>query len=62
MLQVLRNLLGPAVKLSQPRDFIELGIEHREQNGVVTVNNQGIGIPAGEEGAIFDRCTPSNET
>jgi len=29
---------------------------------VVTVRDQGIGIPAGKEGEIFDRFIPSSET
>ncbi len=62
MLQALRNLLGNVVKFSPPHCVIELGIEQREQNVVVTVSDQGVGIPAGEEGAIFNRFIPSSET
>ena len=62
MLQVLRNLLGNAVKFSPPHGIIELGIEQREQGVLVTVSDQGVGIPAGEEGEIFDKFIQSSKT
>ena len=62
MLQVLRNLLGNAVKFSPPHGLIELAVEQREQSVLVTVSDQGIGIPAGEEGEIFDKFIQSSKT
>ncbi len=62
MLQVLRNLLGNAVKISPSHGLIELRVEQREQSVLVTVSDQGVGISAGEEDAIFDKFIQSNKT
>ena len=51
--------VGNAVKFSPPHGLIELGVEHRPQGVVVTVSDQDVGIPAGEEGAIFDKFIQS---
>ena len=62
MLQVLRNLLGNAIKFSPPHGLIELRVEQRVQSILVTVSDQGVGIPAGEEDAIFDKFIQSSKT
>lgn len=55
LVQVLRNLIGNALSFSPEGGSIRLN-GHREGDMVVlTVDDDGPGIPAGKEAAIFDR-------
>ena len=51
--QVLNNLVSNAVKFSQSGTRIEVGIARQNGSVVVSVQDQGQGIPAGELGKLF---------
>lgn len=53
--QVLYNLLNNAVKFTP--DYGEIAIDHARDNesSVISVSDNGVGIPAGEEEAIFEK-------
>ena len=60
LVQVFRNLMGNAVSFTPPEGAISIAIrretpDKRTNNVVVTVNDEGPGIPPGKEQAIFDR-------
>ena len=54
--------MGNAIKLSPPHGLVGLAVKQRAQNMVMTVSDQGVGIPAGEEGPIFDKFIQSSKT
>lgn len=73
--QVVRNLLSNAIKFSPREGVIEVGIHQatipcgRRKTDTrmvpgfsLTVRDQGIGIPPGEELSIFDKFTQSSRT
>ncbi len=71
MIQIFCNLLNNAIKFtpSGGNITIRLGVErHSGLNGleksmvVVTVEDEGIGIPVGEENRIFEKFTQSSRT
>ncbi|MEQ9120980.1 MAG: ATP-binding protein, partial [Alphaproteobacteria bacterium] len=53
--QVFRNLIANARSFSPPEGRVDLRIARREDRIVVSVEDEGPGIPPGKEGAIFDR-------
>ncbi|MGE4062490.1 MAG: stimulus-sensing domain-containing protein [Rhodospirillaceae bacterium] len=53
--QVFRNLIGNAVSFSPPRGTICIRAGRQGRYVIVTVEDQGPGIPAGKEAAIFGR-------
>jgi two-component system, OmpR family, sensor histidine kinase ChvG len=53
--QVLRNLIGNAVSFSPPQGTICIHAGRQGRYVIVTVEDQGPGIPAGKEAAIFGR-------
>lgn len=55
MLQVLVNLLGNAVKFSQPGGIVTLSATREESQWRIRVRDQGRGIPASELERIFER-------
>lgn len=52
--QALDNLLGNAIKYA-PGGTVEIGLDVRGSDAVVTVTDDGIGIPADEFDRLFDR-------
>ncbi|MBL8483736.1 MAG: HAMP domain-containing histidine kinase, partial [Rhodocyclaceae bacterium] len=67
MLQVTRNLLSNAVKYSPPDTVIEIRIEndidaHGLPQVLLIVSDEGVGIPAGELEAVFDKFVQSSLT
>jgi signal transduction histidine kinase len=62
MLQVLRNLVGNAVKFSPENGSIIISTSKRGGVVVVSVADQGIGIPQDELEAIFDKFVQSSKT
>ncbi len=54
MAQVLRNLLSNAVKYSPDGGNILLSVDKRQDHLIFTIQDEGIGIPAGEVEHIFD--------
>jgi signal transduction histidine kinase len=53
--RVLHNLIGNAVKYSPQGAPIDVGVQPQEQRAVITVRDQGVGIPADELPRIFTR-------
>ncbi len=58
--QVIRNLLGNAIKFSKQRGNIELAIHREDSQLQFTLSDNGIGIPAGELEDIFDQFVQSS--
>lgn len=57
MALALRNLLDNAVKYSRTERRIDIGLSQPNGRVALTVRDRGIGIPAEEHEAIFDRFT-----
>ncbi len=55
LVQVFRNLLSNAASFSPPKGRIALKVLREGRFVVVTVEDEGPGIPEGKEAAIFDR-------
>lgn len=55
LVQVFRNLIGNAVTFSPPDGTITVSGGPEDGTLVVTIDDQGPGIPPGKENAIFDR-------
>ena len=53
--QVLFNLLANARKYSPPQSQITVNVERRDQDYVVSVQDQGVGIPAEQLPHLFER-------
>lgn len=53
--QVLINLLDNAIKYSAPDQAVEVLIEIREQQTLIHIHDQGIGIPLPHQKRIFER-------
>jgi PAS domain S-box-containing protein len=52
--QILVNLLTNACKFSPQSTVVELSLESRDESLVFTVADRGIGIPAEDQGRLFD--------
>ena len=61
-LQVLRNLLSNALKVSPQGGTIELSLSTGEDSVLVTVSDQGTGIPEEELDTIFGEFVQSSKT
>jgi len=55
LVQVFRNLIANAISFSPPGGTITLAVQHDQGTVVVTVEDDGPGIPEGKLAAIFDR-------
>ena len=53
--QVFLNVLSNAIKYSDDSTFIEISLARDEDKAVISVKDQGIGIPEEDMGRIFDR-------
>jgi PAS domain S-box-containing protein len=65
--QVIRNILSNGVIFSNPGTTISVAFAHQigQHNRTLlltTISNQGVGIPANELGAIFDKFAQSSKT
>jgi len=60
--QVLRNLLANAVKFSPEGGIIGVSIEYKSDSVLVSVHDQGPGIPESELEAVFDKFVQSSTT
>jgi sensor histidine kinase regulating citrate/malate metabolism len=60
--QVLRNLLSNAVKFAPKGSTIALAMQHAAQGVVVSVRDQGPGIPEDELETVFDKFVQSSRT
>jgi signal transduction histidine kinase len=70
LLQVLRNLVGNAIKFSPPQSSVEIDCQPsqlKREDGMqpallITISDHGPGIPADELKTIFERFTQSSAT
>ena len=62
MQQVVRNLLSNAVKFSPRHSTITLRIEPQPQSMLLSIRDQGTGIPEGELEAVFEKFVQSSLT
>jgi two-component system sensor histidine kinase KdpD len=53
--QVIQNLLENAAHHTPPQSIITISVSEKDQELMVSVADQGPGIPSGEEGKIFDK-------
>lgn len=53
MEQVLNNLIGNAVKFSEPGSKIEIGLEQGEKDVLLCVKDSGVGIPPEQVSSLF---------
>ena len=60
--QVIRNLLGNAVKFSPQQATIQLKAEQRDRSLLLSVRDQGPGIPDEECEAVFEKFIQSRNT
>ncbi len=60
--QVVQNLLSNAIKFSSPKSSISIKIEAQEQDEIVSVADNGIGIPEGELELVFDKFVQSSKS
>jgi signal transduction histidine kinase len=62
VMQVVRNLLGNAVKFSPDNATIGLSVAQQADSVVVSVRDQGMGVPEEELETIFDKFIQSSKT
>jgi signal transduction histidine kinase len=62
LMLVLQNLLSNAVKFSPPGSTITIGIQQNDDAVVVSVRDQGVGIPETELDIIFEKFMQSSQT
>ena len=55
LVQVLRNLIANAISFSPPAGTIHLAVQRDQDTVVVTIDDEGPGIPDAKLAAIFDR-------
>ncbi len=51
--QVLHNLLSNAIKFSHPNTRVEVRVECEDKNVIISVRDQGVGIPRSELATLF---------
>ena len=62
IMQVARNLLSNAVKFSPKGGRIEISVSREERSVLVSVRDQGVGVPEEELERIFDKFVQSSKT
>lgn len=62
IVQVITNFLGNAIKFSEPGQVITINIQETEDEVMISVADQGLGIPGGEEEDIFGKFVQSSRT
>ncbi len=60
IIQVVRNILSNSIQYSPRRSLIKIDILDRQEGLVISVADQGIGIPENELEMIFDKFTQSS--
>jgi signal transduction histidine kinase len=58
--QVARNLLSNAIKFTPERGTIQIGLHHTPQGAIVSIVDQGPGVPEAERETIFDKFVQSS--
>lgn len=62
IMQVMRNLVGNAIKFSSPNSIIGIEIEDCGEFARCKVINRGVGIPTDELNSVFDKFVQSSKT
>lgn len=62
LLQVLANLIGNAVKFSRANATVSIKAQHEGEEVVVSVGDEGTGIPVNELPFVFDRYWQATKT
>jgi len=62
IMQVLRNLLSNAIKFSLDGGQLEFAITQQQHTIVVSLHDQGVGIPPEELETVFDKFVQSSKT
>jgi signal transduction histidine kinase len=62
LMQVVRNLLSNAIKFSPDGSRIDIRMQRTDTSIVVSVHDQGMGVPEDELEAIFDKFIQSSKT
>ena len=64
LIQVFYNLISNAIKFSKPMSAIKVDLRYTEEKSflVVSIEDQGMGIPEGELERIFDKFIQSSKT
>ena len=60
--QVVRNLLSNAVKFSPPWGIVDVRLRRAGKTALLSVGDEGPGIPADELEAVFDKFVQSSKT
>ncbi len=60
--QVVRNLLSNAIKFSPAESLIDIALQMDDDSVVVSVSDQGVGIPQDELKCVFNPFTQSSKT
>lgn len=61
-LQVINNLVSNALKFTRDGGMIIIGMEEREQHILITIADDGIGIPEKYHGSLFERFSDARRT
>lgn len=56
--RVINNLIVNAIKFSHMNGLIKVAITHNKKNILISVTDNGIGIPAEQKDAVFEMFTP----
>ena len=62
ILQVIRNLIGNAIKFTMDSHKIYISLEKPNESILVAIKDEGVGIPEDEITSIFDKFVQSSET
>ena len=55
--QAINNLISNAIKFTHDNGIIVVGIEEKEETVLITVEDNGIGIPANRQEGLFEKFT-----
>lgn len=56
-MQVMNNLVSNAIKFTQDSGVITVSVEENEERALITVSDNGVGIPKAMQPYLFDRFT-----
>ncbi|MEZ4647408.1 MAG: ATP-binding protein [Candidatus Eisenbacteria bacterium] len=62
LMQVLRNIIGNAIKFSPDGSVIEVRTSHAEEGWTVSIADEGVGIPDNQLSSVFEKFFQSSLT